>query len=94
MFTDSSLEFGKSCEDLSWNHRTSTPHRSEINSIAERSVRKVKEGTFAVLLQSDSVECHSYFRNVQDLLAEGKNSLWKAIWRTIQRPRYSVWCNG
>ena len=27
--TDNSLKFGKACEDLSWNHRTSTPHRSE-----------------------------------------------------------------
>ena len=26
IFTDNSLEFGKSCEHLSWNHRTSTPH--------------------------------------------------------------------
>ena len=61
IFSDNSLEFGKACEDLSWNHCTSTPHRSEINGIAERAVR----GTSAVLLQSglneswwaDSVEC-------------------------------------
>ena len=46
------LEFGKACEDLSWNHCTSTPHRSETNGIAERAVRRVKEGTSAVLLQS------------------------------------------
>ena len=39
-------------EDLSWNHCTSTPHRSETNGIAERAVRRVKEGTSAVLLQS------------------------------------------
>ena len=44
------MEFGKACEDLSWNHCTSTPHRSETNGIAERAVRRVKEGT-AVLLQ-------------------------------------------
>ena len=37
--TDNSLEFGKACEDLSWNHCTSTPHRSETNGIAERAVR-------------------------------------------------------
>ena len=30
IYTDNSLEFGKSCEDLSWNHCTSTPHRSEL----------------------------------------------------------------
>ena len=50
--TDNSLEFGKACEDLSWNHCMSTPHRSETNGIAERAVRRVKEGTSAVLLQS------------------------------------------
>ena len=54
IYTDNSLEFGKACEDLSWNHCTSTPHRSETNGIAERAVRRVKEGTSAVLLQSGS----------------------------------------
>ena len=65
IYTDNSLELGKACEDLSWNHCTSTPHRSETNGIAERAVRRVKEGTSAVLLQSgldenwwaDSMEC-------------------------------------
>ena len=78
--TDNSLEFGKACEDLSWNHCTSTPHRSETNGIAERAVRRVREGTSAVLLQSgldeswwtDSVECYTYLRNVTDLLSVGK----------------------
>ena len=77
---DNSLEFGKACEDLSWNHCTSTPHRSETNGIAERAVRRVKEGTSAVLLQSgldekwwtDSMECYTYLRNIQDLLSDGK----------------------
>ena len=36
---------------VSWNHCTSTSHRSETNGIAERAVRRVKEGS-AVLLQS------------------------------------------
>ena len=79
-YTDNSLEFGKACEDLSWNHCTSTPHRSETDGIAERAVPRVKEGTSAVLLQSgldekwwaDSMECFSYLRNVQDLLSDGK----------------------
>ena len=67
IYNDNSLEFGKACEDLSWNHCTSTPHRSETNGIAERAVRRVKEGTSAVLLQSglneswwaDSMECYT-----------------------------------
>ena len=80
IYTDNSLEFGKACEDLSWNHCTSTPHRSETNGIAERAVRRVKEGTSAVLLQSgldenwwaDSMECYTCLRNVTDLLSDGK----------------------
>ena len=53
---------------------------SETNGIAERMVRRIKEGTSAVLLQSklgekwwaDSMECYCYLRNVQDLLSDGK----------------------
>ena len=79
--TDNSLEFGKSCEDSSWNHCTSTPHRSETNGIAERAVHRVKGGTSAVSLQSglndnwraDSVECYCFLRNIQDLLSDGKH---------------------
>ena len=48
-YTDNSLEFGKACEDLSWNHCTSAPHRSETNGIAERAVRRVKEGTCCIV---------------------------------------------
>ena len=50
--TDNSLESGKYCE-LSLNHCTSTPHRSETNGISEGAVHRVKEGTSAVLLHSD-----------------------------------------
>ena len=60
---------------------SSTPHRSETNGIAERAVRRVKEGTSAVLLQSgldenlwtDSMECYTHLRNVQDPL----------VWRDV-----------
>ena len=80
VYTDDSSEIGKSCEELSWNHCTSTPHRSETRGIAERAVRRVKEGTSVVLLQSglgnerwaDSMECCCHLRNIQDLLSDGK----------------------
>ena len=75
IYTDNSLEFGKACEDLSWDHCMSRPHRSETNGIAERAVRRIKEGTSAVLLQSglddkwwaDSMECYCYLRNIQSV---------------------------
>ena len=80
IYTDNSMKFGKSCEELSWNHCTSTPHTSETSGIAERAIRRVKEGTSAVLFQfglgdewwADSMECHCYLRNVTDLLSDGK----------------------
>ena len=92
------LEFGKVCEELSWNHCTSTPHRSETNGIAERAVRRIKEGTSAVLLQSglgekwraDSVEC--YLRNVQDLLSEGKTPYERRFREPIKGPVISFGC--
>ena len=93
IYTDNSLEFGKACEDFSWNHCTSTPHRSETNSIAERAVRRVKEDTSAVLLQSgldekwwaDSMECYSYLRNIQDFLFD---------WKTPYERRFGEPCKG
>ena len=45
-----------------------------------RAMRRVKEGTSAVLLQSgldenwwaDSLECYTCLRNIQDLSSDGK----------------------
>ena len=50
VYTDNSLEFGKVCEDLQWNHCPST--RSETNGISERAVGGVKESTSMIHLQS------------------------------------------
>ena len=80
MYTDIALEFVEACEELSWDHCTSTPHCSETNGIAERAVRRIEERTSAVLLQSgldtewwaDCMECYCYLRNIQDLLSDGK----------------------
>ena len=94
IYTDNALEFGKACEDLPWNHCASTPHRSETNGIGERAVRRVKEGTFAVLLQSgldeewwaDSMECFTYLRNFQDLLSDGKTPYERRFGETFKWP--------
>ena len=102
IYTDHSLEFGKSCKDLSWNHCPSTPHRSETNGIAERAVRRVKEGASAVLLQScldenwwaDSVECFTYLRNVTDLLSDGKTPYERRFGQPFKRTNYAIWLIG
>ena len=79
---------------MSWNHRTSKPHQSETNGIAERAVRRVKEGTSAVLLQSgldekwwaDSMECSCHLRSVQDLLADGKTPYERRFGESFKGP--------
>ena len=61
----------------SWDHCTSTPHTGRT---LMGSVRRIKEGTSAVLLHSgldekwwaDSMDCYCYLRNIQDLLSDGK----------------------
>ena len=91
IYSDNSLDFGKACDEISWIHCASSPHRSETNGIAERAVRRKKEGTSAVLLHSgldekwwaDSMECCCCLRNVKDLLGRWKHTVSKAIWRTI-----------
>ena len=78
--TDTSLKSFQACEELNWNHERSTPHRSTTHEFAERAVRRVKEGTSSVLVQSGlqqswwagAMEFHFYLRNVQDPLADGK----------------------
>ena len=82
------------CEDLSWNHCTSTTHTSETNGIAERAVRRVNEGTSAVLLQSgldenwwaDSMERYTYLRNIQDLLFDGKTPYERRFGKPLKGP--------
>ena len=94
IYTDNSLEFGKACEDLSWNHCTSTPHRSETNGIAERAVRRVKEGTSAVLLQSglneswwaDSMECYTYLRTFKISCVMGKTPYERRFGQPFEGP--------
>ena len=100
--TDNSLKFGKACEDLAWILCTSTSHRSETNGIAERAVRRVKEGTSAVLLQSglnecwwaDSMEWYTYLRNVTDLLSDGKTPYERRFGKPFERTYYSFWFIG
>ena len=70
IYTDNFLEFGKSCEDLSWNHCTSSPHRSETNGIAERAVRRVKGRHF--LLYCCNQVWMKIGGQIPDLFSDGK----------------------
>ena len=76
-------EYGEYCEELSWNHRTTALHQSDTRRIAEWAVRRGKEETSAVSLQSGSddewwlasLKCSYCLRNDLDILADGKNQM-------------------
>ena len=51
LFTDDSRELAKSAETLQLRHDSSLPYHPNMNGIAEASVRRVKEGTTAMLEQ-------------------------------------------
>ena len=50
--TDGLKEFVRAIDDLELTLDPSTPYRPETNGVAERAVRKVKEGTSCALEQS------------------------------------------
>ena len=82
MYTDNSKEFIAAMKELKISHDTSTPYRPQTNGVAERAVRKVKEGTSAVLTQSgwaeimwaEAMTCYCFLKNVVDILRDGVRS--------------------
>ena len=79
VYTDGSREFRKAMQDLGYSHDTSTPHHSESNGVAERAVRRVKEGTAVTLTQSglsegwwpEAMTCYCFLRNAVDVQRDG-----------------------
>ena len=104
IYTDNSLGFGKACEDLSWNHGTSTPHRSETNGIVERAVRRVKEGTrhlCSIVAIRSGWKIVGRFHGMLHLPAKRsrslvwwENSIWETFWETMERTDHSDWFTG
>ena len=52
IFSDGAPELSKACDELGYSHNTCTPHRHQSNGVAERAVRRVKEGTACQMIQS------------------------------------------
>ena len=78
------LEFGKYCEELSWNHITTTLHRSETSGIAEWAVyveEKKRHQPYYCNLERmiDSMKRCCYLRDDRNFLADGKSQIWTKI---------------
>ena len=101
-YTNDSLEFGKPCDELSWNHRTATPHRAETSKNCRTSCTSSKRrdisGIVAIWIEWKVVVG---FHGMQLLSAKcpkplGRReiSIWKEIWGVIQRTNYTNWRIG
>ena len=74
LYSDNSGELDMAATKLMWRHDTATPKRPHTNGVAESAVRKVLEGTRAVLLQSglphkwwaEAAKCFCCLRNTCD----------------------------
>ena len=79
-YADGSVEFTEECEALSWNHEKSEPHRSDTNGIAQRTARRIKEGTSTVFspIKMDEqrwgevMECYFFFTKKSVIIYEEK----------------------
>ena len=98
IYTDSSLEFGKACEDLSWNHCTSTPHqiRNKCDcweSSAQNKGRHlcciVAIGSWWTLVGRFHGMLHLSAKHSRSLV-RWENTVRKTFWETMQRTDYSI----
>ena len=94
VYVDNAPELLKALEELNWNHDTSTPHRPETNGVAERAVRRVKEGTSATLLQSglteewwqEAMDCYCFLRCVHDKVQGDQTAFEKRFTKPFKGP--------
>jgi len=82
VYSDNSPEIKAAMKELNVLHDTSIPYRPQTNGIAERAVRRVKEGTTCTLVQSglgeewwaEAMECYTYLRCIVDIMKEDMTS--------------------
>ena len=94
VYTDGSKEFKAALDDLGMSHDTSTPYRPQTNGVAERAVRRVKEGTSCTLSQSgwsdrwwvEAMNCYCFLRNAVDKLACGQTAYKKRFEKDFAGP--------
>ena len=94
VYTDKAPELKKATDKLEYSYDTATPHRSETNGVAERAVRRVREGTACALIQSGlsykwwhyAQETYCFLRNVVDLQADNQTSYRKRFGEDFRGP--------
>ena len=100
IYTDNSKEFEAAIKSLCYIHDTSTPHRPQTNGVAERAVKRAKEGTSAVLVQSglsddwwpEAMRTYCHLRNIIDIQTDGKTAWEKRFGAPFRGPAIPFGC--
>ena len=95
VYSDNANEFSAAFKGLHWIADTCTPHRKETNGIAERAIRRVREGTASALVQAgmdpiwwaEASQCFCFLRAIRDLLhPDEKTAFERRFGRPFQGP--------
>ena len=87
-------------KDLEFLHDTSTRYQPQNNGIAERAVRRVKEGTSCVLVQSgltyewwrEAQDCFCFLFTVVEKMTDGFTPYQSRFMRDFEGPLYPFGC--
>ena len=89
VYSDGAKEYKLALTDLHWIAETCTPHRKQTNGVAERAVRRVREGTAAALLQAgmdpiwwpEASQCFCFLRVARDPLHPDGKTAYERRWK-------------
>ena len=88
VYSDNAAEFKAAFSGLHWLADTCTPHRKQTNGIAERQIRRVREGAGSALVQAgtdpiwwaEASQCFCFLRVVVDALHPDEKTAYERRW--------------
>ena len=97
LFSHNSVEFGKSCEDQSWNHLIDPKRMALLKELYDVWQKVLQQYCYN---RDWMKNCGLILWNAVAICEMSKaswqmgNSVWKTFWRTIWRTNNSLWSNG
>ena len=95
VYTEGSLDFKKGLKPIHVPHDVSLPYDPQSNGVAENSIRRLKEGTRCLLVQSglspvwwaEAVRCFCNYRNVSDFYKQEETPYYRRQKRFYNGPK-------
>ena len=98
VYTDNAEEYKSALEGLRWIAEKSTPQHSATNGIAERAIRRVREGTAVMLVQShldpswwpEAAQTFCFLSVVKDVLHPDNKTEYARRWGSLMKAQRSL----